>query len=175
MKKLLKMCIIAINIYYLTVSGVLAEGHSMKHAANTMPPQMDDSPQGYNRDKNPMDHSHKPGNHFRNAVVNGYHLTYDLMDLREKMIKMKPADPPYTMTHHLMVFVKDADGRPINSAKVGYLVIGPTNETQKLMCMAMAGGYGADINFTAPGTYTVKTKVMVGKQSILDSFTYDIK
>lgn len=124
-----------------------------------------------------MGHSGHKGENIRNATVDGYTFSYHLIDMQERMKEMKAAGHPHEMkmTHHLMVYVQGPDGNMVKSAKVGYLVVGPDKEKQKLMCMAMAGGYGADINFTAPGIYTVKTKVMIGKQSILDSFTYDIK
>jgi hypothetical protein len=39
--------------------------------------------------------------------------------------------------------------------------------------MAMSGGYGGDVNFDEPGTYTVKA--MAGGNKLIDSFEYKIK
>ena len=43
------------------------------------------------------------------------------------------------------------------------------------MAMGMNGGYGADINLSLPGEYTVKTKAVLEDQTLLDSFVYKIK
>ena len=58
---------------------------------------------------------------------------------------------------------------------MGYLVKGPDGSTQKLMTMGMQGAYGADLNFKAKGTYTVKMKAVTGEKKLLDTFTYEVE
>ena len=78
-------------------------------------------------------------------------------------------------THHLMVYVKDADGHAVEGAKLGYLVEGPDGAKQKLMAMGMQGAFGANANFKTKGTYTVKTKFLAGDKKLLDKFSYEVK
>jgi hypothetical protein len=52
------------------------------------------------------------------------------------------------------------------------LIQGPDDTTQKVMAMAMSGGYGADISLQASGEYTIKAKVVSGEKSLIDGFAY---
>ena len=79
------------------------------------------------------------------------------------------------MTHHLMVYVMDPDGRAVEGGKLGYLVEGPDGAKQKLMTMGMQGAFGANANFKNKGTYTVKTKFLIGDKKLLDSFSYEVR
>jgi hypothetical protein len=81
-------------------------------------------------------------------------------------------------THHLMVFVKDASGKAVNGAKVGYDVVSPVSakkKDQKVMAMGMGDGYGANLDFSAKGKYTIKTKVVGGGPNLLYDFVYEVK
>ncbi len=115
------------------------------------------------------------------SEVDGYHLEYKFIDMMEKMKDMKGMEGmggqmgSMTATHHLMVFIKNAQGEIVAADKVGYLITGPDGKEQKVMAMGMSGGYGADINLPLPGEYTVKTKAVMGDQTLMDSFTYTIK
>ncbi len=107
----------------------------------------------------------------RQAHVKGHHFAYELIDMREKLKDM----PGMKNTHHLMVYIKDDQGNNIGTAKVGYLIKGPGDMSQKVMCMGMGGGFGSDVNLGQPGTYLIKTKVAAGKTKIMDTFEYQIK
>ena len=106
--------------------------------------------------------------------VDGYHLEYRLIDMKAKMKDMENM-PEMEDTHHLMVYVKDRNGKPVSEAMAGYLIENPDGTEQKKMTMAMAGGFGADINLEQQGTYTVKTKIMAEKNKLMDSFPLDIE
>jgi len=109
-------------------------------------------------------HAAEWGPPVRQATVDGYAITYHLMDNRAAMAKMgdmKGHDMSQMKSHHLMVFVAGPDGKPVEDAKVGYKVEGPAGE-QKTMAMAMKGGYGADVELAAKGTYEIVTKALVG-------------
>ncbi|MBI9091857.1 MAG: hypothetical protein JEZ12_21810 [Desulfobacterium sp.] len=108
---------------------------------------------------------------FRESHVKGHHFTYELIDMREKMKGM----PGMKNTHHLMVYIKDDQGNNLGKAKVGYLIKGPGNQSQKAMCMGMGGGFGSDVNLGTPGTYVIKTKVAAGKTKIMDTFEYQME
>ena len=113
--------------------------------------------------------------------VDGYRLEYEFIDMKEKMKEMK--DMPEMVhqmktmaaTHHLMVFIKSPQGDTVTADKVGFLIIGPDGKEQKVMTMGMSGGYGADVNLSQPGEYTVKTKALLGEKKLTDSFTYTVK
>ena len=123
------------------------------------------------------DHSGHVGVNIHESVIEGYRFAYHLIDNRkspEEMKDMKGSKESDT-THHLMVYVMGPDGRAVEGAKLGYLVEGPDGVKQKLMTMGMQGAYGANVNFKTKGTYTVKTKFLIGDKKLLDSFSYEVK
>jgi hypothetical protein len=121
-----------------------------------------------------MDHSGHRGANIHNSSVDGHSLAYHLIDLREKMKDMENM-PEMPATHHMMVYVVGPDGTPIAEAKVGYLVIGPNGDKQRLMAMGMKDGFGADVDFKATGAYTVRTKAVAGSTTLLDEFAYEVQ
>ena len=108
------------------------------------------------------------------SMVKNYALGYKLIDMREKLKKLKGM-PEMKATHHLMLFVKTDNGAPVTDAMVGYLLKNPDGTLQKAMAMGMAGGYGADVDLSRPGTYTIKAKALVGKDKLVDEFQYEVK
>jgi len=123
------------------------------------------------------DHSKHVGVMIHESTIEGYGFAYHLIDIRkgtEEMKDMKGSNEA-NMTHHLMVYVLDPDGRPVEGAKLGYLVEGPDGAKQKLMAMGMQGAFGANANFKTKGTYTVKTKFLAGDKKLLDKFSYEVK
>lgn len=128
-----------------------------------------------------MEHSGQamnPGGHsgmeIHTATVDGYQFRYELIDMKARMQGMKNM-PEMQHSHHLMLHVTDKDGNAVENAKVGYLIEGPGNSEQKAMCVGMGGGYGADVSFDQPGSYTVKSKVVAGDKTLMDSFNYEVK
>ena len=124
-----------------------------------------------------MDHSAHTGENIHNSKKDGYTLAYHLIDMEAQMEAMKEHTQAHhsgnmDVTHHLMVYLSDADGNPVNDAKVGYLVVNPDGTKQKLMSMHMKGGFGSDISLKLKGTYTIKTKALSGDTKIMDQFTY---
>ena len=82
------------------------------------------------------------------------------------------------VTHHLMVFVKDAAGKAVMGAKVGFDVASPASagkQNQKVMAMAMGDGYGANLDLSAKGRYTIKVKLVGGGADLLYDFPYEVK
>jgi hypothetical protein len=118
-----------------------------------------------------MDHSGHSGKLIREATVDGYALAYHLIDMQEKIKKIKGMQE-MSNTHHLMLYIKDPHGHPVEKAKVGYLLQGPTGEKQKAMTMSMGGGFGADVNMKNMGAYTIKTKIVVGDKKMKDQFSH---
>ena len=93
-----------------------------------------------------MDHSKPQGNQsIRQTMLEGHHLSYELIDMKAKMKDMNMSMPDMK-SHHLRLYIKDKDGNPVTNAKVGYLVKGPDGSTQKAMAMGMNKGFGADID-----------------------------
>ena len=129
--------------------------------------------------KEGSDHSAHTGENIHNSMKEGYALAYHLIDMKAQMAAMEEHAQAHgahkmEMTHHLMVYLTDSDGNPLKDAKVGYLVVNPDGTNQKLMCMHMKGGFGADINLTQKGTYTIKTKAVSGDTKIMDQFSYKV-
>jgi hypothetical protein len=123
-----------------------------------------------------IDHSGHLGVIIHESEIEGYRFAYHLIDIQKGTEEMKDmkGSKEADMTHHLMVYVKDPDGRPAEGAKLGYLVEGPDGAKQKLMTMGMQGAFGANANFKTKGTYTVKTKFLVGDKKLLDKFSYEV-
>ena len=116
------------------------------------------------------------GKEVRSVKVDGYQFTYHLIDMAE-MMKGTPmkGDMAAMKSHHLMAYVVGPDGKPAAQGKVGYMVTGPDKVEQKTMAMAMEGGYGADVDLKAKGTYKIKTKALIGDKTLMDEFTYSVK
>jgi len=177
---------IGIFLFTLTTAGVLAGDKSHKMpGGNTMEgmPHEDgkmDHP-GHGTMDHPghsnRDHPGHKGENIHNANVGGYTFAYHLIDMQAQIKAMEHDSHSHEMvdTHHLMVYVQSPDGKTVENATAGYLVEGPDGTKQKRMCMAMAGGYGSDVNFKAKGDYIVKTKVVANGIKLIDKFTYSIK
>ncbi len=128
-----------------------------------------------------MDHSgsmdaghgdHASGMKIHESHRDGYVFEYRLIDMKEKMKNMKNM-PEMKDTHHLMVFVKDAHGAAVKTAKVGYFIEEKGSGTvQKKMAMAMNNGFGADVTLEPGNHYQIKTKVMAGSKKLMDEFKY---
>jgi hypothetical protein len=121
-----------------------------------------------------MDNSGQLGKMIRKTIVDGYDISFRLIDMKERMKGMAGMEN-MSMTHHLMVFIKNPQGLDIKEAKVGYLVKGPKNSSRKAMAMGMKSGFGADMNFKEKGTYTISTKVLAGGKKLTDRFIYNVE
>ena len=129
-------------------------------------------------DHGDMDHSKVKGEMIREATVDGHKLMYHLIDNMAEMAKMKDMkghDMSKMKSHHLMVYVFSPDGAKVSAGKVGYMITGPDGSDQKTMAMAMTGGFGADVDMKAKGSYGIKTKAVAGETKLMDEFTYVMK
>ena len=127
-----------------------------------------------------MAHGQKAGQMIRESTVEGYKLSYELIDNAAQMEKMKGMstkghDMGKMKSHHLMLFLVGPDGKPVTEAKVGFLVKGPDGTEQKTMAEAMRNGFGADVELKAGGAYDIKAKALVGDKAVVDDFTYSLK
>ena len=110
-----------------------------------------------------VDHSKHLGVRIHESSIQGYGLAYHLLDL------------PNRKEDHLMIYIVNEKREAVDKGKVGYLVVGPDGRKQKVMAMAMKEAFGADVDFTAKGTYTIKIKALIGNAKLLDQFTYEVK
>ncbi len=180
MKRLMQILFIAICALALSAFPLAAAQHgSSDHSDHSGHDHSEDAHShgeaGHSEEGHVMDHSSHAGDLIHETTVDGYKLAYHLIDVREKMEKMKDMKGMKPMTHHMMVYIKDPQGNPVTDGMVGYLIENPDDTRQKVMCMAMSGGYGGDVNFDKPGAYTVKAKAMAGGNKLIDSFEYEVK
>jgi hypothetical protein len=125
-----------------------------------------------------MDHSAHMGAKINEATVEGYRLTYQLIDNLANLAEAQKAgksvnvDLSKVKTHHLMLHITAPDGAQVANGKVGFLVKGPDGVEQTVMTMPMSGGYGADIDLKTLGSYTIKSKSALGAKNLIDQFTY---
>jgi hypothetical protein len=119
------------------------------------------------------------GVEIRKAVVSGYALTYNLIDMKSMMqsttMPMTHNSDTKMKSHHLMVYLVGPDGKPTTNGKVGYLVIQPDKSDYKTLTMPMEGGFGADIDLVAKGDYKITTKIALGDTTLVDEFVYTVK
>lgn len=109
-----------------------------------------------------MDHTGHVGEKIHTSTINGYALAYHILDL------------PGKTERHLMVYIKDPQGKTITSGKTGYLIKGPDGKTQKVMAMAMKEAFGGDVDFTAKGSYAIRVKAVVGDDKLIDAFNFTV-
>lgn len=132
-------------------------------------------------DTGKMDHAAHMGEQINEATVEGYRLTYQLIDNLANLATAQQAgkaanvDLAKVKSHHLMLHIVAADGAQVENGKVGFLVKGPDGVEQTVMTMSMSGGYGADIDLRTPGSYTIKSKSALGDKNLIDQFTYTRK
>ena len=114
----------------------------------------------------------------RTAVVNGYTLTYTLIDTK-KMMAASAAPMTHDMSkmksHHLMVNPVAPDRTPPTGGKAGFLVVQPDKVEVKAMAMLMEGGFGADLDLLVKGDYKITTKIVLGDTTLVDEFVYTVK
>jgi hypothetical protein len=123
------------------------------------------------------------GREIHQSSVDGYRLTYRLLDMNEQMkdaqgmqgMPMQGQGPDPMRSHHLMVIITGPDKKVIEEAKVGFMVTGPGGSDQKVMAAGMKGGFGADVDLKTKGPYKVKTKAVVGEKTLMDEMTYAVK
>jgi len=82
---------------------------------------------------------------------------------------------PERKTWHLMVTITGPEGSKVEKGRVGFLVTGPDGSKQKGMAMGMKNAYGADMDFSQKGIYTIKTKAVFGDKKLIDQFNYEVK
>lgn len=116
-----------------------------------------------------MDASGKIGDLFHESTVEGYMLSYYLMDLRDQ--KKEEMEKP----HHIMVYIMDKTHKPVLEGKVGFMIKDAHGNAQKIMGMYMSKGFGITADMKKKGVYTITTKAMVGDIKLMDKFTYEMK
>ncbi|OKY75843.1 MAG: hypothetical protein BM485_05765 [Desulfobulbaceae bacterium DB1] len=132
-------------------------------------------------DMGTMDHSAQMGEKIQESTVEGYHLSYQLIDNLANLAAAQQAgkaaniDLAKVKSHHLMLHITAPDGAQAADGTVGFLVKGPDGVEQTVMTMPMSGGYGADIELRTPGSYTIKSKAALDGKKLLDQFTYTSK
>jgi|GEM_PF-610139 len=188
MNALHKMTVIILSCLILTWGAALAvaqtdhSGHGHGAPATTQAPETGmEGHEGHDHG-GAATQAQPAGERIAENKVQGYTLTYYLLDKaqREEMMKgmegmeMHGMSDSPDITHHLMVYIKGPDGKPV-SGKVGFIVTGPDGKETKTLTMGMHGGYGADIVLTPPWAYKIRTKAVIDGQTINDEFGYTAK
>ena len=133
----------------------------------TLPAMAAESVPHPNHDGMQMNQAAMKGKLIRKTKINGYTLTYRLIDLHALMPNMANM----AGTYHLMVTLTNPEGATIKKSFVGYLIKGPNGNVQKVMAMAMGDGFGANINLKTPGTYKIKVKALINDKPVIDAFS----
>ncbi|MBA3010953.1 MAG: hypothetical protein KKF12_20210 [Proteobacteria bacterium] len=125
-----------------------------------------------------MSSSDKIGTLFHESTVDGYMLSYYLLDLRDPKGDAKDAahakkdmDKP----HHIMVYIMDKTHAPVLEGKVGFVIKDDQGNPQKTMAMFMSKGFGITADMKKKGIYTITAKAILGDVKLMDSFTHEMK
>ena len=116
-----------------------------------------------------MHESEKIGELFHKSTVDGYMLSYYLMDLREQ--QKKDMDKP----HHIMVYIMDKNHQKVLEGNVGFIIKDSEGNSQKAMAMFMSEGFGITTDMKKKGIYNIITKAVFGDVKLMDKFTYEMK
>jgi hypothetical protein len=132
-----------------------------------------DDMKGHDMKGHDMSSSDKVGTLFHESMVDGYMLSYYIMDLRDgKGADKKKLDKP----HHIMVYIMDKDHKPVLKGKVGFMIKkGDTAPPQKAMAMYMSKGFGITTDMKQKGVYSITAKALLGDTKLMDSFTHEMK
>lgn len=128
-----------------------------------------------------MKSSDKIGDLFHESMVDGYMLSYYLMDLRDQKKDDKASDhsghseKEMDKPHHIMVYIMDKNHKPVLKGKVGFLIKDANDNDQKAMGMYMSEGFGITADMKKKGVYTITTKALLGGVKLMDKFTYEMK
>jgi len=119
-----------------------------------------------------MSSSDKIGTLFHESKVDGFMLSYYLMDLRDqKADDKKDMDKP----HHIMVYIMDKTHAPVLKGTVGFMIKDDQGTPQKAMAMYMSKGFGITADMKKKGVYSITAKALLGDVKIVDSFTHEMK
>ena len=125
-----------------------------------------------------MSSSDKIGTLVHESMVDGFMLSYYLMDLRDqkdhdpKDKAKKEMDKP----HHIMLYIMDKNHKPVLEGKVGFMIKkGEATPPQKAMAMYMSKGFGITADMKQKGVYSITAKAMLGDTKLMDSFTHEMK
>jgi predicted transcriptional regulator len=127
------------------------------------------------------DSSEKIGELFHESMVDGYMLSYYLMDLRDQKGDDKSSDhsshekKDMDKPHHIMVYIMDKDHKPVIEGKVGFMINDANGNPQKAMAMYMSKGFGITADMKKKGVYSITTKALLGSVKLMDKFTYEMK
>jgi len=124
-----------------------------------------------------MSSSDKIGTLVHESMVDGFMLSYYLMDLRDqkdhdpKDKAKKDMDKP----HHIMLYIMDKDHKPVLEGKVGFMIKKGEATPQKAMAMYMSKGFGITADMKQKGVYSITAKAMLGDTKLMDSFAHEMK
>ena len=83
-----------------------------------------------------MSKSDKVGELFHESMVEGYMLSYYLMDLREQKTEKAESHGTHgkkemNKPHHIMVYIMDKDHTSVHKGKVGFLITNKEGKSKK--------------------------------------------
>jgi len=124
-----------------------------------------------------MSSSDKIGTLVHESMVDGYMLSYYLMDLRDQKDDQKDkAKKDMDKPHHIMLYIMDKDHKPVLEGKVGFIIKkGDTAPPQKAMAMYMSKGFGITADMKQKGVYSITAKALLGDTKLMDSFAHEMK
>lgn len=119
----------------------------------------------------------------RQTKVEDFFLHYHLLSWKERELLMKGmegtgipgVDRSGKATHHLLLYLRGADGKSNPPAKVGFEITAPDGGVQRTLTMGMQGAYGADVAMAAKGEYRIRLKAETGAVVLADEFTHTLK
>ncbi len=154
--------IIALIFAALILTGAALAGDDMK---------------GHDMKGHDMSSSDKIGTLVHESMVDGFMLSYYIMDLRDQKDDQKDkAKKDMDKPHHIMLYIMDKDHKPVLEGKVGFMIKkGDTAPPQKAMAMYMSKGFGITADMKQKGVYSITAKALLGDTKLMDSFAHEMK
>jgi len=136
-----------------------------------------DDMKGHDMKDHDMSSSDKIGTLVHESMVDGFMLSYYLMDLRDQKGHDQKDDAKKDMDkpHHIMLYIMDKNHKPVLEGKVGFMIKKGEATPQKAMAMYMSKGFGITADMKQKGVYSITAKAMLGDTKLMDSFTHEMK
>lgn len=131
---------------------------------------------GHDMKDNEMSFPDKIGTLVHESMVDGFMLSYYLMDLRDQKRESKDMSQnkkQMDKPHHIMVYIMDKKHKPVLKGTVGFVIKDDQGNAQKAMAMYMSEGFGITADMKKKGVYTITAKALLGDTKLVDSFTHE--
>ena len=117
----------------------------------------------------------RSGTNIQNSTVEGYALSYYLLDMRANIAALKAAGKNYPgmdKAYHLMVYVTPPAGKKLEIGAIEFTITDSKGTKQTFSAMKMGDAFGADVAMPAAGKYGITARIVLSGKPLTDTFSY---